>query len=188
MFFGKKMVEIYHGLLEESVHEGDAVIDGTVGNGFDTEFLCRLVGECGCVHGFDIQPEALEHTRTRLEAAGLTGRAKLHLASHDLLDTYVHEPVAAFCFNLGYLPEGNPEVITKPSTTVPAIQKALEALISGGIGCVLAYYGHEGGRKEKEYVDEMLQALPPKKYEVFRLENHNRAHQPPILYLVKKLR
>ncbi len=39
-----------------------------------------------------------------------------------------------------------------------------------------------------ENVDELLHELPGKFYEVFRLENHNRANQPPILYLIKKLR
>ena len=53
------MVEIYHDLLMEYICPGDTVVDATAGNGLDTEFLCRLVGPKGCVHAFDIQPEAL---------------------------------------------------------------------------------------------------------------------------------
>ena len=37
MFFGKKMVDIYHDIMKEYIQEGDAVIDATVGNGYDTE-------------------------------------------------------------------------------------------------------------------------------------------------------
>ena len=188
MIFGKKMIEIYHEILAEIIEEGDVVVDATAGNGNDTEFLCRLVGDRGIVHAFDIQEEAINRTRARLEEAGLVSRAQLHLASHDRMDEFVTEPIKGFCFNLGYLPDGDKSIITQDSTTFDAVNKALKALILGGIGCILAYYGHEGGRKEMEIVDKLLADLPTKKYEVFRLENHNRQHFPPILYLVKRLK
>lgn len=188
MFFGKRMVEIYHEIMQEYINEGDTVVDATAGNGFDTEFLCRLVGDSGCVHAFDIQKEALANTKLRLEASHMDSRAKLHLISHDQVEEYVREPIAGFCFNLGYLPKGEDNVVTQASTTIPAVRKCLNALKIGGIGCILAYWGHEGGREEMENVDELLHELPGKFYEVFRLENHNRANQPPILYLIKKLR
>ena len=188
MFFGKKMVEIYHDLLMEYIRPGDIVVDATAGNGLDTEFLCRLVGPEGCVHAFDIQEEALENTRARLLQAGLLESARLHLASHDQVDVYVEGEIAGFCFNLGYLPSGDVSVTTHPSTTIPAVRKCLNALKPGGAGCILAYWGHEGGRKEMENVDELLKTLPGKKFEVFRLENHNRAHCPPILYCVYRIR
>ncbi|MBB5265115.1 hypothetical protein HNP82_002254 [Catenibacillus scindens] len=188
MFFRKRMVEIYHDLLMEYICPGDTVVDATAGNGLDTEFLCRLVGPKGCVHAFDIQPEALENTRERLSQAGLLDQACLHLTSHDQMDVYVEGEIAGFCFNLGYLPSGNPAVITHSSTTIPAVKKCLEALKIGGVGCILAYWGHEGGRKEMENVDELLRTLPGKKFEVFRLENHNRANCPPVLYCLCRIR
>lgn len=188
MIFGKKMVEIYHDVMKDVIRPGDTVVDATAGNGHDTEFLCGLVGEGGCVHAFDIQQQAIEHTKQRLLSQGLYSQARLHLASHDQVDEYVEGEISGFCFNLGYLPEGDKVVITNVSTTLPAVKKCLDALKTGGVGCILAYYGHDGGREEMENVDELLQHLPSKKYEVFRLENHNRAHQPPILYLIRKLR
>nr|WP_243164747.1 class I SAM-dependent methyltransferase [Catenibacillus scindens] len=172
----------------EYICPGDTVVDATAGNGLDTEFLCRLVGPKGCVHAFDIQPEALENTRERLSQAGLLDQACLHLTSHDQMDVYVEGEIAGFCFNLGYLPSGNPAVITHSSTTIPAVKKCLEALKIGGVGCILAYWGHEGGRKEMENVDELLRTLPGKKFEVFRLENHNRANCPPVLYCLCRIR
>ena len=48
---------------------GDTVIDATMGNGHDTLTLCELVGESGCVHAFDVQPQAVENTRVRLTEA-----------------------------------------------------------------------------------------------------------------------
>ncbi len=38
--------------------EGDIVIDATMGNGHDTQFLAELVGENGHVYAFDIQESA----------------------------------------------------------------------------------------------------------------------------------
>ena len=42
-------------------------MDATVGNGHDTVFLARLVGETGKVIGFDIQEQAIKNTTERLE-------------------------------------------------------------------------------------------------------------------------
>ena len=54
MIFGKKMVEIYHDIMKEYIQPADTVVDATAGNGHDTEFLCRLVGEDGCVHALSL--------------------------------------------------------------------------------------------------------------------------------------
>ena len=42
---------------------GDVAVDFTMGNGNDTLFLSRTVGESGRVYAFDIQEEALASTR-----------------------------------------------------------------------------------------------------------------------------
>ena len=53
------------------IQPGDTVVDATLGNGGDTCSLASLVGENGCVIGFDIQAEAVEKTRMKLASAGL---------------------------------------------------------------------------------------------------------------------
>ena len=65
-------------------------IDATCGNGGDTAFLCRLVGEGGRVLGFDIQPEAIASTRQNLARKGLA--AELHCDSHALSLIHISEP------------------------------------------------------------------------------------------------
>lgn len=69
-------------LIREAVGEGGVVVDATMGNGYDTAWLCELVGPSGRVYAFDIQPAALERTRARLAAQGLSspGRAILRRA------------------------------------------------------------------------------------------------------------
>ena len=58
-----------HFILEH-LSEGDVAVDFTMGNGGDTLFLSKTVGEGGRVYAFDIQEEALVSTRAHLEENG----------------------------------------------------------------------------------------------------------------------
>ena len=114
-------------LQREAIGEGMAVIDATMGNGGDTERLCQLVGETGRVYAFDVQAQAVENTRARLTEAGLIGRAQLNLAGHERVLEFVHEPVDAVVFNLGWLPGAEHGVTTRVDTTLAAVNAALAA-------------------------------------------------------------
>ena len=89
---------------------------------------------------------------------------------------------------LGYLPDGDPTVITKGTSTLEAIEAALSITETGGGGAVLSYYGHPGGAEEKAAVEEFLHNLPPKYFSVMKIDSFNRKNTPPVLYLIKKLK
>ena len=55
-------------------HRGGVYIDATMGNGYDTQFLCEMAGETGKVWAFDIQEQALKATKERLESMGFWQR------------------------------------------------------------------------------------------------------------------
>jgi hypothetical protein len=56
-----------------------------------------------------------------------------------------HVQAAHFvCFNLGFFPGGDRSIITKPATTVAAIEAAMDILLPRGIISVMAYVGHQG--------------------------------------------
>lgn len=78
-----------HHFIKQYVKDGDFCIDATAGRGHDTAFLCRLVGEQGCVTAFDIQQDALNSTDSLLRESGLRGRARLILDSHENMEQYV---------------------------------------------------------------------------------------------------
>ena len=59
--------------------EGDVAVDFTMGNGHDTEFLSRTVGEYGHVFAFDVQEQALASTSERLEKSGYPTTARSFL-------------------------------------------------------------------------------------------------------------
>ena len=88
---GYQITEYCHRMIREHIKEGDCCVDATAGNGNDTEFLCRLTGADGKVYAFDIQKAAVEHTRKRLEEAGLTERAEVILDGHEHMENYVRE-------------------------------------------------------------------------------------------------
>ena len=55
--------------ISSHIKKGGVAADFTMGNGHDTLWLSRQVGEEGRVYAFDIQPAALEHTRALLESS-----------------------------------------------------------------------------------------------------------------------
>lgn len=97
-----------HVLLKQVVQRGDNVIDATMGNGNDTAFLAKLVGDHGNVYAFDIQDQALQKTKQRLIKSNLTKSVTLYHTGHQhILDTIGMTSISAAIFNLGYLPGGN---------------------------------------------------------------------------------
>ncbi|MBQ2288541.1 MAG: class I SAM-dependent methyltransferase [Lachnospiraceae bacterium] len=181
-----QMVERVHQIIEEYVREGDVVVDATVGNGWDTLKLCQQVGESGKVYGFDIQKEAIQKTRERLEKAGVYERTELICCSHAKAQAYVKEPIKAFMMNLGYLPGGQKDIVTNKDSTVEALCFLSNQMVSGGIGTILVYYGHEGGMEEKTAVEAFMASIPSGWGQITRMEIVNRKNSPPILYIMEK--
>jgi len=164
------LVQQAHAVLAERLAPGDIAIDATVGNGHDTLFLAREVGESGTVYGFDIQEAALDTAYRRLQAEGLEGRVSLYHAGHEAMAVVLPESVwgrvAAVMFNLGYLPGGDKQRVTGIHTTLAALEQALSLLAPGGAISVLAYTGHSGGRQEADAVKGWAMSLPADHYQV----------------------
>ncbi|MFP4244022.1 MAG: class I SAM-dependent methyltransferase [Ectothiorhodospira sp.] len=131
---------------------GAPVVDATAGNGHDTRFLAEAVGASGRVWAFDVQIPALEATQRRLKAAGVAQRVSLIHAGHETLAAHlppgVRGRLGAVMFNLGYLPGGDHARITRPDTTLAALETALEWLHPRGLISLMVYRGHPGGEAE----------------------------------------
>lgn len=183
-----QITEFCHHFIEEYIEEGDLCIDATAGNGSDTEFLCEKVGETGKVYAFDIQKNALENTKVRLEEKGLLDRATLILDGHEHLKEYVKEEAAAILFNFGYLPGGDHQVSTLAKTSMEAIEQGLERLKIGGIMSLCIYSGGDTGYEEKDAILSMLKSLDTKRYLVIKCSYHNRKNDPPIPVFVIRLK
>lgn len=180
------LVGLHKHFIMEHLREGDVAVDFTMGNGNDTLFLSKAVGESGRVFAFDIQEDALASTREHLVANGAPENYTLICASHHRVKEFVNEPIKAGMFNLGYLPRsGRKAVTTMRQTTMPAVEAALELLAPDGVLIVAIYPGHEEGALEGEMLREYFAGLS--KYRIcpseFKILN---SPTSPYFFLVEK--
>jgi len=179
-------VGLSHLFLRRVVRAGDVVVDATCGNGFDTLFLARLVGERGRVWAFDIQPDAIRSAEAMLYDAGCLSRVKLVNAGHELLTDYVREKVRAAVFNLGFLPGGNGGAVTGGETTLAALDQAAGLLLPGGVITVALYTGHPGGAEEAAMVEHWAADLPCRGFNSCKSRQMNRSALSPYVIVVEK--
>lgn len=183
-----ELTDLHKYFILRHLGEGDVAVDFTMGNGNDTLFLSRTVGEGGRVYAFDIQEEALVSTRAHLEANGAPNNYTLICASHHRVKEFVNEPIKAGMFNLGYLPRsGRKTVTTMRETTLPAVVAALELLDPDGVLIVAIYPGHEEGALEGEMLREYFSGLS--KYRICPSEFHIlNSPDSPYFFLIEKSR
>lgn len=182
------VLELAKSFVTGALSPGGIVLDGTVGNGYDTVFLAEQVGPTGRVYGFDIQAEALERTRMLLEAQHLTGQVTLIHASHALLATHLPASTIfdAAMFNLGYLPHGDKTVITRTDSTLTALTLTFQQLRKGGVLTIVIYPGHEGGNEEAGAVVAWAKAFPPEQAKVVWYQPLNARRPAPSLVALQK--
>lgn len=179
-----------HEFIRRRVGSGGAAFDATAGRGQDTVFLARLLGPEGQVHACDVQAAALEATLRRWEAErGPKARLHLHWAGHQemapILRTAGILPLQAVMFNLGYLPAGDRTLITRPTTTVAALESLVPLLAPGGVLTVVGYPGHAGGAEELEAVADWASRLPRARARACRWQSINAAGRGPQLIAVE---
>ncbi len=180
-------LNIIHRVISEKVQPGDICIDATAGRGNDTLFLAKLVGETGHVTAFDIQQDAVDSTRELLAANGMSDRADVLLKSHSEMDEAAEEnTVSCITFNFGWLPRGDHNVFTNKSTSIPAIEKGLKLLKSGGVMTLIIYYGKETGFEERDALLEYLPTIDSSRFTVIEMPFVNRPNCPPIPILILK--
>ena len=178
--------ELHKHFILEHLGEGEVAVDFTMGNGNDTLFLSRTVGETGRVYAFDIQEAAIESTKKHLTENSAPENYTLICASHHRLKEFVKEPIKAGMFNLGYLPgSGKKAVTTLRETTMAAVEAALDLLLPDGVLIVAIYPGHEEGEIEGEMLREYFSTLSKYKIcpSIFRILN---SPTSPYFFLVEK--
>ncbi len=179
-------VKLVQDFLAARLADPGLCIDATCGNGGDTAFLCRLVGEGGRVLGFDIQPEAIASTRRNLAANGLS--AELYCGSHADLLHYVQPGTAdAVMFNFGWLPGADHTVFSHAESSIPALEAALDALRPGGVLSAILYSGRVIGSDEKTEILHWMRTLPLTRCTVLVCDFANWAETAPLpCFLLKK--
>ena len=172
-------------LISRHIRVGGVCADFTMGNGHDTLWLSRAVGETGHVYAFDVQQAALDSTAALLKAENAPHNVTLILDSHHNAAKYITQPICVGMFNLGWLPGGDKSITTLRETTLPAVQTAITLLEDGG-GILLAVYpGHEEGRLEGEMITSYLSTLNRKQICCSKLQIVN-SSTSPFFFLIEK--
>lgn len=181
-------------LVCEVLRQGDLAVDLTAGKGRDTHALAEAVGAQGQVVAFDLQKDALDQTRELL--LGHDFAVKLWASEqviprkpgvflvkscHSHVNSVLPHPVKAIIANLGYLPGGDQTLITRPETTLVALQHSLELLATGGRLAVTVYPAHSGGAEESAAVNKFICCLPREQWLVLSLRAANCAEAPYLL-------
>ncbi len=180
------LIGLHKHFILEHLKSGEVAVDFTMGNGNDTLFLSQAVGANGRVYAFDVQEEAVLSTKAHLEANGAPENYELICASHHRVKEFVHEPIKAGMFNLGYLPRsGRRAVTTMRKTTMPAVEAAIDLLLPDGVLIIAIYPGHEEGALEGDMLREYFKGLS--RFEIcaseFRILN---SPSSPYFFLVEK--
>ncbi len=185
----KPILSFAHELMQDTISPGDFVIDATCGNGFDTVFLGELTGSTGKVLAFDIQEQAIQTTKQLLNQHQLTN-VELILAGHEHVEQYIptemKNKIAGAIFNLGYLPRSDKQVITKPTTTIQAIDALATNLKPGGVIVCVVYYGHNGGLEEKEALLNHVKDINQDDYRVLQYGFINQVNNPPFILAIER--
>ncbi|TWT62576.1 class I SAM-dependent methyltransferase [Rubinisphaera italica] len=182
-----QLTDLAHAAITQVVKPGDIVLDATVGNGHDTLYLSKLVGSEGRVIAFDIQPNAIVQAQERIRNAGREN-VSWYLLDHARLTEILTEEqipeVTAIMFNLGYLPGGDHQIVTRCGSTLKAIRSGLQALAVNGVMTILAYIGHSGGLEEAVAIETFLNKLDSETYET--QFDYGNSPKSPRLLIVKR--
>ena len=180
------LLDLHKYFILNHLHAGDIAVNFTMGNGHDTEFLSKTVGENGHVYAFDIQAAAVESTARHLKEAGCPENYTLIHDSHHNVKNYVKVPIRAGMFNLGWLPGGDKSVTTLRKTTMPAIEAAIDLLDRDGIINIAIYPGHEEGDLEGKMICDYLAGISRHKVCATRISILNSPTSPYFIVVETK--
>ena len=187
--YGKygQISEMTHFLIEASYSGKNNLmfVDLTCGNGFDTLFLSNLAGHSGHVMAFDIQDTAIERTNILLHDKGKFNNYVIIKDSHEFMGKYLSEKVDAAVYNLGYLPNHNKEIVTKPDITIRSINSLIPYLKDSGRIYIAAYTAQDKGC-EISKISEYLNKINKKEYNVLHMKVINKENTPPELFIIEK--
>lgn len=182
--FNKTILNYVHREIDHTVKYPDIVVDATVGNGYDTLFLCKKVPQ-GMVFGFDIQEEAIVNTSKVLADYD---NFKLYKKNHEDIYNTLRDydgKISLILFNLGYLPGGNKLITTKSESTIKALDGSIRLLNNKGKVLVVIYPGHDAGKIEEQ---EIITWLKEKdiRYKFYRNTENPVAPYLLVIYKLKK--
>ncbi len=175
-------INIAHSIWKQVICPGDTAVDATAGNGLDSYALAAMGAK---VIAFEIQNEALLHTKERLQDfSDVTLYEMCHSRMGEVISP---KSVKLIAFNLGYLPGGDKTCTTLLTNTVAAIKASLDLVVQGGLISITCYPGHAEGAVEEAAILAFCQKLNPKEWCISSYKIINRDKCPHLISLIRLL-
>lgn len=154
-------VQFQHLIWDRVMKHANIVVDATCGNGHDLLYLAERAKK-GChLYGIDIQMKAINSSQELLQSNDIAQDVSLTFIhdSHDraLANQLKDEVIDLMIFNLGYLPGGDHQVITKPHQTIDAINEGLENYRSLELSQLLLTLEQQKGLKKCRCLNRIYQ-------------------------------
>lgn len=172
-------------LISSHITENSIVVDATCGNGNDTLFLANQVTN-GEVYAFDIQENAINSTKEKTKSFN---HINYYQTGHENAASIINKfnkNIDATIFNLGYLPKGDKNITTNPSTTIQAIESLFEITNKNGIIVLVVYPGHPEGQIESNEVLAYVSNIDQKIAHVLHYQFINQKNNPPYIVAIEK--
>ena len=137
----------------------------------DTLFLAQQVSN-GHVFGFDIQDTAIQSTFEKVKAFNnvtLIQDGHENIKKH--IDIQFKGQIDAAIFNLGYLPKGDKSIVTRPETTIKAIN---------------AIFDYAEGQVERDALLDFLEHFDQEKAHILKYQFMNQVNHAPFICAIEK--
>ena len=174
-------LEVVKDVINNMDLKGKACLDATSGRGNDG--LMLLNKGIKFLYACDIQKDAIKSTDNLLKANGYNNFKTLSVSHSEVFD-YIEEELEVIIYNLGYLPKSDKKIVTKSSSTIKSIERAIFKISKTGVIIIVSYLGHRGSIKERRELEKYLKNLDQKNFKVEKREFFNQINNPPIVYLV----
>ena len=166
-----------HKYIKPLINKNSVCVDMTLGNGNDSEILCKLAKK---VYGIDINDEAIANSKQRLKDFN---NIEYINDNHINIDLYIKNEIDLAIFNLGYLPHSENKNITKADETLIAFKKIYHLIKNNGYIIITFYVGHKGGKDEYYALTNYIKENNINVIETFSQDKLD----SPITYIIKKI-
>lgn len=178
--------QIVDRIIKNFIKPGFLCVDGTLGNGYDSEKILNLLNGNGFLYSFDIQKEAIKNSKNLLNKTDYKNY-HLILDSHENVDKYIKNEIDFFIMNLGYLPKGDKSITTTAETTIKFLSKINYMLRPNGLGLIVFYLGHDEGAREGREVYKYLEGYNQKEFNILKVNFLNQKNIPPELVIIERI-
>ena len=180
------ILETAKALFNISIKKNGIYVDFTMGNGNDTLYIKKMCPNSK-IYAFDIQKEAIEITRKKLEDENcFDNNIKLIHDTHENFRNHINNNIDGAMFNLGYLPGGSKNITTKTISTLSCLDNALNYLNKNGVIVVVIYVGHEEGALESNAIYEFSKKIDSTQFACLIYRFINIENAPYIIAFQKK--